>query len=110
MLHDHVRIGAVLQQELHDAGVAFADGVMQRRERSHENLARQRRRLAQQLAHRRFIAAGAGGNHAGAVGVRVGHGFFGVAGDDVLLSAAVGRMARCPRREPNRKSYVGNQS
>ena len=47
---------------------------MERRERSRGNLARQRRRLAQQLAHRHFIAAGAGGNHAGAVGVRVGHG------------------------------------
>jgi hypothetical protein len=74
LLHDGVRIGAVLQQKLHDAGVAFANGVVQRRERSRENLSRQRRRLAEQLAHRRFIAAGAGGNHVGAVGVRVGHG------------------------------------
>jgi hypothetical protein len=28
MLHDHVGIGAEVQQELHDGGVAFADGVM----------------------------------------------------------------------------------
>jgi hypothetical protein len=69
-----VRIGAVVQQKLHDARVAFADGVMQRRERSHVHLTRQRRVLAQQLTNRCFIAAGAGDNHAGAVGVRVDHG------------------------------------
>jgi len=32
MSHGHVRIGAVLQQELHDAGVPFADGDMQTRD------------------------------------------------------------------------------
>jgi hypothetical protein len=112
-LHDRVRIGAMLQQELHDAGVAFAYGVMQWRERSHGNLARQRRRLAQQLAHRHFIAAGAGGNHAGAVGVRVGHGCGPVAfrgRGDVLVSAAVGRMARCPRREPKEGTLAINSN
>ena len=73
ILHHPVRIRAVLEQELHDAGVAFADGVMQGREWTARNLARQQRRLTQQLAHRRFIAAGAGGNHTGAIGIRVGH-------------------------------------
>jgi hypothetical protein len=56
--------------------MAVADGVMQRRERADENLLRQRRRLAQQRAHCRFIATGAGGNHPGAVGIRVGHGWW----------------------------------
>ena len=101
------------EQELHDVGVAFANGVMQRRKRSHENLVRQRRRLAQQFAHRHFIAAGAGGNHAGAVGVRVGHGCGPVAfrgRGDVLLSAAVGRMALCPRREPKEGTLAINSN